>query len=558
MSSRENLVSSTNFIENIINDDLASGKHSRVITRFPPEPNGYLHIGHAKSICLNFSLAKEYQNSECYLRFDDTNPEKESNEYMRSIMEDVRWLGFDWGDNLFFASDYFATLYDLAVKLIEKGLAYVCMLTAEQAKEYRGTLTEPGKNSPYRNRPIAESLKLFAEMRSGQYPDGAMVLRAKIDMAAGNINMRDPILFRIRHVHHHRQGDKWCIYPMYDFTHPISDSLEGITHSLCTLEFQDHRPLYEWFIAHCDMKNKPQQIEFSRLNFTHTITSKRKLKLLVDEGVVDGWDDPRMSTICGVRRRGFPAAAIRNFCSELGISKQESRIEFSQLENAVRDYLNEHAERRIAILNPIEVIIDNFNNDLVREITQANHPQDASVGARVLHFNKHIYIDASDFQEEPEKKFFRLAPGMSVRLSHACVITCNKVIKDSAGNVVCLHVTCDPETFGGIKPSDGIKVKGIIHWLAKEDAVPAEIRIYDTLFNIENPGKSENILDVVNHNSLQICYNAFVEPALLVAPVESVYQFVRTGYFCADKYAHKSGEKAVFNQTVALRESWKD
>ena len=555
--STDGSVKPVNFVQNIIKEDLLSGKHSHIVTRFPPEPNGYLHIGHAKAICINFTLAQQYPKSMCYLRFDDTNPEKESDEYMRAIQEDVRWLGFDWGDRLRFASDYFETIYELACKLIEKGLAYVCTLTPEQAKEYRGTLTEPGKNSPDRDRPAAESIKLFQEMREGKYPDGAMVLRAKIDMSAGNMNMRDPILFRIRHVHHHRQGNKWCIYPMYDFTHPISDSLEAITHSLCTLEFQDHRPLYDWFIENCEMPDKPRQIEFSRLNLTHTITSKRKLKLLVDNGMVDGWDDPRMSTLSGVRRRGYPPEAIREFCAELGVSKQDSCIDFSVLEAHIRSYLNQHAQRRIAILNPIEVVIDNFTEKMAREITHDNHPNDESLGSRVFNFSKHIYIDASDFQEEPEKKFFRLAPGKSVRLAKAFVINYKDMVKDEAGNVLRIHVDCDIETFGGKKPADGKKVKGIIHWLTKEEAVPAEIRLYDRLFKEEFPGKIDDVSQAVNPNSMQVCANALVEPALLDAAVGESFQFMRTGYFCADKYAHHPGEKAVFNQTVALRETWK-
>lgn len=546
----------THFIKNIIDQDLAEGKNGgKVVTRFPPEPNGYLHIGHAKSICLNFGLAQHYQ-SHCYLRFDDTNPCNESEEYMHAIQRDVQWLGFNWGDHLAYASDYFDTLYQLAVKLIEAGKAYVCGLTPEQVRQYRGTLTDPGKNSPDRDRPIAESLDLFARMKAGEFAEGQYALRAKIDMASGNINLRDPMLYRIRKVSHHRTGDQWCIYPMYDFTHPISDALEGITHSLCTLEFQDHRPLYDWVIEHCQMTNQPQQIEFSRLNLNYTVTSKRKLKHLVEEGHVSGWDDPRMSTLSAFRRRGYTPKSIRDLCEQVGISKQDSIIDMSLLEQSLRDDLNNNVPRRMAILKPLKVVIENYPTGQVEQLQVSNHPQHPEWGKRALPFSAEIYIEQDDFMLDPPAGYHRLAPGKSVRLLNAYVIECDRVETDEQGQIISIHCRYLPETLGGKKPEDGRKVKGFLHWLSVEQAVPAEARLYDRLFNVDNPGGADDITAVLNPNSLEILTTAYVEASLKNAEPEEKFQFNRLGYFCADQKDH-SAQRPVFNRAVSLRDGWK-
>ena len=547
-----------NFIRRIIDHDINSGNTKQpVVFRFPPEPNGYLHIGHAKSICLNFSLAKDYAQSYCYLRFDDTNPAMEEQKYIDSIQEDIRWLGFDWGEHLAFASDYFQRLYEIAINLIKEGKAYVCSLDAKSVRQYRGSLTEQGTNSPDRDRSIEDNLELFQKMYQGEFAEGSYTLRAKIDMASGNINMRDPAIYRIKKQKHHRVGDTWHIYPLYDFTHPLSDAIEGITHSLCTLEFQDHRPLYDWFIQNCKMTSQPKQIEFSRLNISHTVTSKRKLKHLVDERIVEGWDDPRMPTIQGFRRRGYTPLSIRRFCSDLGVSKQDSVIDMNILEATIRDDLNQNTVRRIGLINPIKVIIENLSSEEVIEINMPNHPQKPELGKRKLHFTRTIYIDRDDFQENPEKKFRRLSLGKRVRLSHAYVISCHRIEKDNTGQITRLYCQYDPITFGGKLPEDGIKVKGIIHWLSEIDAKPATVRLYERLFKKPCPDISdESIHENLNPNSLFVCENALVEPALLNASNEASFQWVRTGYFCADRYLHQPGIKAVFNRTVTLRESW--
>jgi glutaminyl-tRNA synthetase len=545
----------TNFIRNIIDADLAAGKHQDIVLRFPPEPNGYLHIGHAKSICLNFGLATDYQGV-CHLRFDDTNPSKEEQEFIDAIQNDIRWLGFSWGDNLYHTSDYFEKLYQCAVSLIKAGKAYVDDLTAEQMREYRGNLTTPGKNSPNRDRDITESLALFEQMRAGECQAGQYTLRAKIDMAAGNINLRDPIIYRIMDTEHHSTADQWCIYPMYDFAHALSDAIENISHSLCTLEFQDHRPLYDWFVQHCPVSSTPRQIEFSRLNLNYTITSKRKLKQLVDQDIVDGWDDPRMPTLAGIRRRGYPPAAIRQFCQHVGISKTDSIIDVSILEEQVRSELNKTAERRMAVLEPIKVIITNFNEDEVQQLNVANHPQDESCGRRDIPFTREIFIDASDFMLDPPNKYFRLKPGGDVRLRNAYVITCDDVIQDAAGNVIELHCHYDPDTLGGKKPADGRKVKGVIHWVSAPQAVTAEVRCYDRLFTVENPGAEGDFTAAINPNACRVINNAKIEPSLAIAKPEDRFQFTRVGYFCADRYDHKP-ELPVFNMTVGLKDTWK-
>ena len=546
----------THFIKNIIDEDIANHKNNgQVVTRFPPEPNGYLHIGHAKSICLNFGLAEQYASS-CYLRFDDTNPCNESVEYMEAIQLDVAWLGFDWGEHLTYASDYFETLHELAVGLIKAGKAYVCSLTPEQVREYRGTLTEPGKNSPDRERPVAESLDLFARMRAGEFAEGQYALRAKIYMSAGNINLRDPMLYRIRKVHHHRTGDQWCIYPMYDFTHPVSDALEGITHSLCTLEFQDHRPLYDWVLDNCEVAHHPQQIEFSRLNLNYTITSKRKLKQLVEAGHVTGWDDPRMSTLSAFRRRGYTPAAIRNFCAQIGISKQDSIIDMSILEQALRDDLNETAPRRMAVLKPLKVVIENYPVDQVETISMANHPQHLEWGRRDVAFSQTLYIEQDDFLLDPPAGYHRLAPGKSVRLLNAYVIECVRVETDADGEISCVYCHYLSETLGGKKPADGRKVKGFLHWLSAAQALPAEVRLYDRLFAIENPGAAEDHAAVLNPDSLDVIEQAYVEPSLGEAIAEERFQFNRLGYFCSDQHDHNA-QHLVFNRAVSLKDGWK-
>lgn len=543
------------FIRTRVKEDVENNKNDgRVHTRFPPEPNGYLHIGHAKAICLNFGIAQEF-NGLCNLRFDDTNPSKEETEYVESIKEDVRWLGFSWDDREFYASDYFDQLYEWAIKLIKDGKAYVCDLTAEETREGRGTLTAPGKESPHRNRSVEENLDLFERMKNGEFPDGSRTLRAKIDMAHPNLNMRDPVLYRIMKAHHHRTGDKWCIYPMYDYAHGQSDSIEGITHSLCTLEFENHRPLYDWLLENIEVFH-PQQIEFARLNLTYILTSKRKLLLLVKEDHVHGWDDPRMPTLCGLRRRGYTPEAIRNFCKEVGISKFESTIDLSRLENALREDLNKRAERRMAVLKPLKVVLTNYPEGQVEEVDAINNPEDESAGKRKVPFTRELYIEQDDFKEDAPKKFFRLAPGKEVRLRWGYFIKCEEVIKDDNGNIVELHCTYDPDTKGGNAP-DGRKVKGTIHWVSASHGVPVEVRLYDHLFNKLDPNEVEegqDFLANLNPNSLEVI-EAIVEPSLAEAEPGEKFQFERLGYFCADS-KDSTKEKPVFNRTVTLRDTW--
>ena len=503
----------SNFIRNIIEEDLKQNKNDgEVVTRFPPEPNGYLHIGHAKSICLNFSLAAEY-NGRCHLRFDDTNPSKEDVEYIEAIKRDVRWLGFDWGEHLYYASDYFEQLYEYAEMLIKAGKAYVCDLSPGEIRAYRGTLTEPGKNSPYRDRTVEENLDLFRRMRAGEFPDGSRVLRAKIDMASPNLNMRDPVIYRILRVPHHRTGDQWCIYPMYDFAHPLSDALERITHSICTLEFEDHRPLYDWFIENLPVPRKPQQIEFARLNLTYTVMSKRKLLRLVEQGIVRGWDDPRMPTIAGLRRRGYTPAAIRDFCERIGVAKSNSMVDIALLEHCLREDLNKRAPRVMAVLRPLKVVLENYPEGQVEEVEAVNNPEDPAMGVRKIPFSKVLYIEEDDFMEDPPKKFYRLAPGREVRLRYGYFIKCTDVIKDESGKVVELRCTYDPETKGGSAP-DGRKVKATLHWVSAAHALPAEVRLYDHLFTVEDPGAVEDFESCLNPNSLEVLSSAMVEPSL--------------------------------------------
>ena len=545
---------SVDFIRQIIEDDFASGKHTHVATRFPPEPNGYLHIGHAKSICLNFGVAEE-RGGTCNLRFDDTNPAKEDVEYVDAIKEDVAWLGFKW-DALFFASDYFEKLYDFAVTLITRDLAYVDSLSADEIRAHRGTLTEPGRNSPFRDRPIAESLDLFARMRAGEFPDGTHVLRAKIDMASPNFNMRDPALYRIRHATHHRTGDAWCIYPMYDYAHPLSDALEGITHSLCTLEFEDHRPLYDWLVDHLIEGERPQQIEFARLNLNYTVMSKRKLLQLVQQKHVAGWDDPRMPTISGLRRRGYTPEAVRDFCGRIGIAKKENVIDVAQLEHSVREDLNKRAPRVMVVLNPLKVVITNYPEGQAEEVDVINNPEDQSAGTRKVTFSRELYIERDDFREDPPKKFFRLSPGREVRLRCAYFITCQEVIKSAQGDVVELRCTYDPATRGGDAP-DGRRVKATLHWVSASHALPVEVRLYDRLFNVEDPEKAtpgQTFLDHMNPGSLDVLVGCQAEAGLRGAPVASRYQFERLGYFCVDP--DSTAATLVFNRTVSLRDTW--
>ncbi len=539
----------TNFIRNMIDEDLASGKHKKIITRFPPEPNGYLHIGHAKSICLNFGLAEHYQG-DCNLRFDDTNPEKESNEYMESIKADVEWLGFKWA-GLHHASDYFEQLYKFAVNLIEQNKAYVEELSADEIREYRGTLKTVGKNSPHRERPIEESLSLFADMRAGKYKDGELCLRAKVDMSSPNISMRDPVIYRIKHMHHIRTGDEWCIYPMYDFTHCLSDSIENITHSLCTLEFADHRPLYDWVIDNVDSPSKPEQTEFSRLNLSYTVTSKRKLNQLVSDKHVDGWDDPRMTTLSGLRRRGYTPEAIRTFCTRVGISRNDSIIDMTQLEDCLRDDLNQTALRRMAILKPLKVVIENIPEGETLTVHAPNNPNDEHAGKRDIAFTREIYIDADDFMIDAPKKFFRLTVDKEIRLRGSYIIKCNDYKTDADGNVIELRCTYDPDTLGKM-PTDR-KVKGVLHWVSAEHCIDAEVRLYERLFHVENPAGEENFLDAVNPDSLSI-QTVKIEPALAEAKSDERFQFERIGYFCLDKTSTK--DKPVFNRTVTLRDTW--
>ncbi len=542
------------FIREIVVADNASGKHAgRVATRFPPEPNGYLHIGHAKSICLNFGIARDFQGT-CNLRFDDTNPVTEDVEYVESIQADVRWLGFTWDDRLYFASDYFAQLYECAEGLIAAGLAYVDSRTAEEIRDARGTLTEPGRNSPHRDRSAAENLDLFRHMRAGEFPDGAHVLRAKIDMASPNVNMRDPVLYRIRRAHHHRTGDAWCIYPMYDYAHPLSDAIERITHSLCTLEFEDHRPLYDWLIAHVTLPGKPQQIEFARLNLNYTIMSKRKLLQLVTERHVGGWDDPRMPTISGMRRRGYTPEAIRRFADDIGVAKRENVVDLGLLEHFVREDLNKRAPRAMAVLRPLKVVIENYPVGTTEEMDVVNNPEDPAAGTRKVPFSGVIYIEHDDFREDPPKKFFRLAPGREVRLRNAYFITCQRVVKDAAGNVVELRCTYDPATRGGGAP-DGRKVKATLHWVSAAHAVDAEVRLYDRLFTVEQPGAGDtDFLTQINAQSLETLTDAKIEPSLSAAAPGTRFQFERLGYFCVDP--DTSANRPVFNRTVMLKDTW--
>jgi glutaminyl-tRNA synthetase len=542
----------TNFIRNIIDGDLESGKRTNVQTRFPPEPNGFLHIGHAKSICINFGIAQDYEG-QCNLRFDDTNPAKEEAEYAEAIAKDVKWLGFDWAGEIRHSADYFDRLYGFAEELIEKGVAYVCELSMEEMRTYRGTLTEPGKNSPFRERPIDENLDLFRRMKAGEFADGTIALRAKIDMSSPNINMRDPVIYRIKKAHHIRTGDQWCIYPTYDFTHGISDAIEGITHSLCTLEFEDHRPLYDWFLDNITIDCHPQQIEFSRLNLEHTITSKRKLNQLVTEGIVDGWDDPRMPTISGMRRRGYSAAAIRDFIGRTGVTKKVHTVEMSLLENSVREDLGDNAGRAMAVLNPLKVTLVNYPEDKVESIQAPIHPQNEAMGTREIFFSKTILIDQDDFRESANKKYKRLVLGKAVRLRNAYVITCEEVIKDEQGNINELLCRVDENTLG--KNPEGYKAKGVIHWVSESHSKQATIRLYDRLFNVANPASEDNFLDAINPDCLLVLENARVEMSLTKAKPEEVFQFEREGYFCADRYQH-SEENLVFNRTVTLRDSW--
>ncbi len=543
----------SNFIRNIIDEDLRQGKNEgRVITRFPPEPNGFLHIGHAKSICLNFGIASDYPAGKCNLRFDDTNPEKESTEYVEAIQNDVTWLGFEWNGEVKYSSSYFEQLYLFAEELVERGKAYVCSLNADQMREFRGTLTTPGKDSPDRNRSVEENLDLFRRMRAGGFEDGAYVLRAKIDMASPNLNMRDPILYRIRRVHHHRTGDQWCIYPMYDFTHCISDALEDITHSLCTLEFEDHRPLYDWVLDNISVDCHPQQIEFARLNLSHTVTSKRKLKRLVDEGYVNGWDDPRLPTISGLRRRGYTPAAIRKFCDNIGVTRSDGVVDAAMLVHSIREDLEVNAPRAMCVLKPIKVVITNYPESEEEQLSTQVHPDYPEMGMRTLPFGREIYIDQEDFMEEPPSKYFRLAPGREVRLRNAYVIRCDEVIKDDKGELVELRCWYDDKTLG-VKP-EGRKVKGVIHWVSAKHAVNCEVRLYDQLFTEENPDKGD-FMTCLNPASVEVLQNCKAEPGLDGIEPEQRFQFERLGYFCADRYDSMPG-KLVFNRTVSLRDSW--
>jgi len=556
MSSPENNTP-VNFIRQIINEDLRTNKHGgRIVTRFPPEPNGYLHIGHAKSICLNFGIAEDYPGATCNLRFDDTNPEKESQEYIDSIIADVQWLGFQWAGDVRYASDYYDQFYGFAIELIQKGKAYVCHLSAEEAAEYRGTLTEPGRNSPYRDRSVEENLDLFERMRKGEFKEGECVLRAKIDMASPNINMRDPILYRIRFASHHQTGDKWCIYPMYDFAHPISDALESITHSLCTLEFEDHRPLYDWVLDNITIDSRPRQYEFARLNLNYTVTSKRKLKQLVDEKVVSGWNDPRMPTLAGMRRRGYTPESIRNFCTAIGVTRSFGVVDVSMLEHAIREDLNERAPRAMCVLRPLKVVLENYPEDQVEQLELPNHPQKPEMGSRTVPWTREIFIDREDFEEVAPRKWKRLATGQSVRLRGGYVITCNEVIKNEAGEVVELRCSYDPNTLG-VNP-EGYKANGVIHWVSATHSLPAEVRLYDRLFQHESPDNNKegkDFMEYLNPGSLQVLVESRVEESLGKATSELPFQFEREGYFFLDPVDSGEG-RLVFNRTVTLRDSW--
>ena len=547
--------SPVNFIEAVINEDLKTGKHDgRVHTRFPPEPNGFLHIGHAKSICLNFGIAEKYDGGLCNLRFDDTNPLKEEDKYVNSIIEDVKWLGFDWEDRLYYASDYFDQLFDYAVQLVRDGKAFVCDLNSEEIRSYRGTLTEPGKESPYRNRSIDENYDLFMCMKSGAFPDGSRTLRAKIDMSHPNLNMRDPVIYRILHASHHRTGDTWCIYPMYDWAHGLEDSIERITHSLCTLEFEDHRPLYDWYLEqlgvyHC------QQIEFARLNLNYTVMSKRMLLELVEGGFVSGWDDPRMPTISGYRRRGYTPQSIRNFAEKIGITKRDNTVEVSLLEHSVREDLNKRAPRVMAVLQPLKIVIENYPEEQTEELAAVNNPENPEAGTRNVPFSRELFIEQNDFMEDPPRKFFRLAPGREIRLRYAYFITCTQVIKDENGHVIEIRCTYDPETKGGSAP-DGRKVKGTIHWVSAKHCLDAEVRLYDRLFSVSNPGRDGDFKKDINTDSLQVLTHCKVEPSLKNTDPNVTVQFERKGYFCID-LVDSSPDHLIFNRTVPLRDSWK-
>lgn len=554
MTFSESLPTASDFIREAINEDLTNGRYDRVQTRFPPEPNGYLHIGHAKAVCINFGIAKDY-GGRCNLRFDDTNPVKEEVEYVEAIKQDIRWLGFDWGEEELYASDYFEQLYQFALQLIRKGKAYVDDLTADEIRAYRGTLTEPGKESPYRNRSIDENLELFEKMRHGEFPDGSRVLRAKIDMASSNINFRDPVMYRILHAEHHRSGNQWSIYPMYDFAHGQSDSIEKISHSLCSLEFQDHRPLYNWFVEELGIFH-PRQIEFSRLNLTYTVLSKRKLIRLVKEKFVSGWDDPRMPTLSGMRRRGYPASSVVDFCDKIGIAKSDNLVDIALLEHCVRQELNLTAQRVMGVLNPVKVVITNYPEDQVEEIEAINNPEDPTMGTRKVPFARELYIEAEDFRETPPPKYFRLSPGREVRLRYAYFVKCVDVVKDAEGKILEIHCTYDPKTRGGDAP-DGRKVKSTIHWVSARHALPAEVRLYDRLFSKEKPEDTEegdDFLSNINPGSLQVLQDCFVEPNLAGAKPGDSFQFERQGYFCADPDSNE--KKLTFNRTVALRDTW--
>lgn len=548
-------VTGNNFLRGIIRKDIEEGRLSgSLVTRFPPEPNGFLHIGHAKSICLNFGLAEHF-GGQCHLRFDDTNPAKEEQAYIDAIQEDIQWLGYQWAGPVRYASDYFDTLYDYAVALINAGKAYVCELSAEQAREYRGTLTEPGRNSPFRERSPEENLAEFEAMRNGEYEEGAKVLRAKIDMSAPNINLRDPIIYRIRKQTHHQTGDKWCIYPTYDFTHGQSDAIEGITHSICTLEFEDHRPLYEWFIENLPVPAEPKQYEFARLNINYTVTSKRKLKALVDEKIVAGWDDPRMPTIAGMRRRGFTPAALRHFCEMVGVARSEGIVDMAMLEHAIRDDLDKNAPRAMCVMDPLKLVIHNYPQGQVEQLGAPGHPNRDDLGERQLPFTREVYIERDDFREEANKKFKRLVLGKKVRLRNAYVLLAEQVVKDEQGNIVEVHCSYDPDTLGA-DPSDGVKPKGVIHWVSASEGRRATVRIYDRLFNHASPDRGgEDFLEHVNPDSLSVVEDCWIEPGLANCAPESRFQFERTGYFVADRYEH-SAEQPVFNRTIALRDSW--
>jgi glutaminyl-tRNA synthetase len=547
----------SNFIRDIIEKDIASGKHDQVVTRFPPEPNGYLHIGHAKSICLNFGVARDY-GGRCHLRFDDTNPKKEDPEYVRSIMNDVNWLGFDWGKHLYHASDYFDELYQYGVELIKRGKAYICSLSPQEIKDYRGTLTEPGTNSPFRDRPVNENLELFQAMKQGRFDEGSHVLRAKIDMASPNMNLRDPVIFRIVRADHHRTKDAWCIYPTYDYAHCLSDSIEGITHSLCSLEFQDHRPLYDWILDQLPVRCHPQQIEFARLNLNYTVMSKRKLSRLVSEGYVRSWDDPRMPTLSGLRRRGYTPESIRRFCDLIGVAKSDNIVDMSMLEYCVREDLNKKAPRFMAVLNPVKLIITNYPEDRDEELEAINNPEDESMGTRMLSFSRELYIELDDFMENPPRKFFRLAPGREVRLRYAYFVTCQEVVKDPVtGNIIEIRCTYDPATRGGDSP-DGRKVKATLHWVSARHAQKAEVRLYDRLFSRANPTEDEkkgiDFLKCVNPDSLEVMDSCFIEPGLTGLAPGSSLQFERLGYFCVDPDSRPGNP--VFNRTVTLKDAW--